>query len=476
MFTASPEVNGTILRCVVVNFDLPSDSPEPLEFTIIIQDISHYLVTIINMEDHHSVLTVNTTDTEYLLQSQDCQLSDYQVEIAAVNVVGVGDKYTSPPLTLDVVTVSNTATVIIDGNTPEISFQLQFRGNCNKETSFDFDLMPTFTQQLISISVTSQQFQPTLTLQSGDIQLNELYDVTLTVDGTSTFKLSLSTFDVQNVEVRLTNTEYEITCYFASGSEARGCRIVLTNNQGEEGKNAMHKDWRGLPELTLISFAPSSELVVALVVGTLSMVALIAVTSLVVLIFTRKCIGRKTAAESVSARGVRNNQFTMDNNPVYVVHKHPQSGSLTEQQQQQQQQQQQESEFDMDHNPLYMLHTRPQHKNNPSGDHEYETVEPLLDICLELLFSQTFNKNFGIPFTIFSVFRGVRNNQFTMDHNPVYMVHKHPQSVSLTEQQQQQQESEFDMDHNPLYMLHTRPQHKNNPSGDHEYETVQPLP
>ena len=62
-------------------------------------DISHYLVNIINMEDH-SVLAVNTTDTEYLLQSQDCQLTHYQVEIAAVNVVGVGDKYTSPPLTL----------------------------------------------------------------------------------------------------------------------------------------------------------------------------------------------------------------------------------------------------------------------------------------------------------------------------------------------------------------------------------------
>ena len=84
-------------------------------------------------------------------------------------------------------------------------------------------------------------------------------------------------------------------------------------------------------------------------------------------------------------RGVRNNQqqqtpqFTMDNNTVYVVHKHPQSASLTEQQQQQQrqQQQQQESEFDMDHNPLYILHTRPQHKNIPSADHEYETVQPL---------------------------------------------------------------------------------------------------
>ena len=72
--------------------------------------------------------------------------------------------------------------------------QLQFRGNCNKETSFDFDLMPTFTQQLISISLTSQQ-QTTLTLQSGDIQLNELYDVTLTVDGTSTFQLSLSKYE-----------------------------------------------------------------------------------------------------------------------------------------------------------------------------------------------------------------------------------------------------------------------------------------
>ena len=77
-------------------------------------------------------------------------------------------------------------------------------------------------------------------------------------------------------------------------------------------------------------------------------------------------------------RGVRNKQqqtpqFTMDNNPVYVVHKLPQSVSLTEQQHhQQQQQEQQESEFDMDHNPLYMLHTRPQHKN--SADHEYETV------------------------------------------------------------------------------------------------------
>ena len=76
-----------------------------------------------------------------------------------------------------------------------LMIQLQFGRNCNKETSFDFQLMPTFTkQQLISISVMSQQ-QPTLTLQSGDIQLNELYDVTLRVDGTSTFQLSLSKYE-----------------------------------------------------------------------------------------------------------------------------------------------------------------------------------------------------------------------------------------------------------------------------------------
>ena len=39
IFTASPEVNGTTVRCVVINFRQPSDSPEPLDFTIIIQGL-----------------------------------------------------------------------------------------------------------------------------------------------------------------------------------------------------------------------------------------------------------------------------------------------------------------------------------------------------------------------------------------------------------------------------------------------------
>ena len=37
LFTASPEVNGITLRCVVINFQNLADSPEPLEFTIITQ-------------------------------------------------------------------------------------------------------------------------------------------------------------------------------------------------------------------------------------------------------------------------------------------------------------------------------------------------------------------------------------------------------------------------------------------------------
>ena len=39
IFTALPVVNGTTLRCVIVNFRQPSDSPDPLDFTIIIQGL-----------------------------------------------------------------------------------------------------------------------------------------------------------------------------------------------------------------------------------------------------------------------------------------------------------------------------------------------------------------------------------------------------------------------------------------------------
>ena len=94
----TPDVDYTIMGDGSIQFSW--SPPFSHNITDVEADISHYRVTIINMEDH-SVLTVITTDTQYLLQSQDCQLSQYQVEIAAVNVVGVGDKYTSPNFTLD---------------------------------------------------------------------------------------------------------------------------------------------------------------------------------------------------------------------------------------------------------------------------------------------------------------------------------------------------------------------------------------
>ena len=74
-------------------------APFSHDITGVERDISHYVVNIINMADH-SVLSDNTTHTEYLLEPGQCQFNEYQVEIAAVNIVGVGEKYTSPQLTL----------------------------------------------------------------------------------------------------------------------------------------------------------------------------------------------------------------------------------------------------------------------------------------------------------------------------------------------------------------------------------------
>ena len=58
-------------------------------------DILYYVIII----DGFSKTTMNTTDTHYLLPSDACLFSEFHVEIAAVNVVGVGEKYRSSPLT-----------------------------------------------------------------------------------------------------------------------------------------------------------------------------------------------------------------------------------------------------------------------------------------------------------------------------------------------------------------------------------------
>ena len=58
-------------------------APFSHDITGVERDISHYVVNIINMASH-SMLSDNTTHTEYLLELGQCQFNEYQVEIAAV--------------------------------------------------------------------------------------------------------------------------------------------------------------------------------------------------------------------------------------------------------------------------------------------------------------------------------------------------------------------------------------------------------
>ena len=68
--------------------------PFSLNITDVEPDISHYLVNVYG--DDLPEYTVITTQTQYTVQMGNCAINKYQVEVAAVNVVGVGEKYTSP--------------------------------------------------------------------------------------------------------------------------------------------------------------------------------------------------------------------------------------------------------------------------------------------------------------------------------------------------------------------------------------------
>ena len=91
-----------------MTYDMPSDhhsvmfswsAPFTLNISHMEPDILHYVVYIIRDDGHNE--TVNTTDTHYELQADPCQSHQYHVEIAAVNVVGEGEKYMSPEIILE---------------------------------------------------------------------------------------------------------------------------------------------------------------------------------------------------------------------------------------------------------------------------------------------------------------------------------------------------------------------------------------
>ena len=76
-------------------------APFSLDITDVDPDILYYTIKIIRLGGD-SVATVNTTETWYVLQPERCTtLPVYEVEIAAVNFVGVGEKYFSPQLRLE---------------------------------------------------------------------------------------------------------------------------------------------------------------------------------------------------------------------------------------------------------------------------------------------------------------------------------------------------------------------------------------
>ena len=94
---------------------------------------------------------------------------------------------------------------------------------------FDTQLIPTFSQQELSIPITTKE-QSSLTLSDSNIQLNELYDMTLTVDGTtSTYlrRLSKCTYtQLYNIKEILT----PISSFFPVSSSC--CRYMYRLTHG----------------------------------------------------------------------------------------------------------------------------------------------------------------------------------------------------------------------------------------------------
>ena len=74
-------------------------APFSLNITDEEPDILYYVINII--DNYNTTTTMNTTETQLILHADLCMFHVYQVEMAAVNVVGVGEKYINPQLSLE---------------------------------------------------------------------------------------------------------------------------------------------------------------------------------------------------------------------------------------------------------------------------------------------------------------------------------------------------------------------------------------
>jgi hypothetical protein len=279
MFTATPEVNNTNVHCLITDtqqqisessqfliqiqgrllapdvqfnasdlFILFSWSPPfSLNITDVEPDVLYYSLTVVTTDHDNStattLTTMNTTDTQFMLQSESCLFVYYQVQIAAVNVVGVGEIYSSPLLHLEEIAISPArVTCTLEKEFPTIIIQVST--NCPQEIHYHLELFPTFTNQNIVISNISSVGQTSLILSSPDIQLNEHYEAIMRIEGAPTFlhRFNLSTFDVQSVDItRVSDLEgfINITCRFAQGSLVKGCRIIIISQTADDGTNAI---------------------------------------------------------------------------------------------------------------------------------------------------------------------------------------------------------------------------------------------
>ena len=91
-YLSAPDVDYTNVGDGSIQFSW--SPPFSHNITDVEPDISYYLVNV--YRDDLPEYTVTTTQTQYTVQTGNCAINKYHVEVAAVNVVGVGEKYTSP--------------------------------------------------------------------------------------------------------------------------------------------------------------------------------------------------------------------------------------------------------------------------------------------------------------------------------------------------------------------------------------------
>jgi hypothetical protein len=161
------------------------------------------------------------------------------VTIAAVNVVGVGEKYASPYFSMEVLRSISNFQTDLSGDFPVL--KLQIHTNCLDDVIYHVELVPTYSSgPSLNLSNTTQFGQTLFTLSSEEVTFNENYKATVRIPRFQ-HHLTLSTFNVQSVTVKEYSGYVHITCHFAVGSKLKECKIVLRSHEAmNQGRDSRH--------------------------------------------------------------------------------------------------------------------------------------------------------------------------------------------------------------------------------------------